>query len=340
MKIKYFIFILLIIFISSVFFFSCNDNSESNAEETTEDTQKSTEVNGVKAPYREMVSVPGGTFTQEDADDSGNSFEHTISSFEMGKYEVTYALWYEVYQWAISNGYKFANAGLEGTNFGGDGIDDYPIYENIGKKPTSSLKYEPVTMVNWRDTIVWCNAYSMLEGRTPVYRNADGDVIKDSRDDNADECDNAQPDWGADGYRLPTEGEWQYAASYIDGTDWTPSDYASGATDSYSNSGATAEVAWYDENSGDKTHTVGTKRANALGLYDMSGNVYEWCWDWYDDLPASARTDYRGSTAGSGRVLRGGSWSNDARHVPVGSRNYLSPSLEHFTLGFRLVRCP
>jgi len=288
-----------------VFFFSCN---------------------GVKAPYREMVSVPGGTFTQEDTY-GDNSFEHTISSFDMGKYEVTYALWYEVYQWAVSNGYKFANAGREGN----DGTD--------GAKPTDDAKYEPVTMVNWRDTIVWCNAYSMLEGKTPVYRNAGGDVIKDSRDDNADECDNAQPDWGADGYRLPTEGEWQYAASYIDGTDWTPLDYASGATDYYDNAEATGEVAWYDENSGDKTHTVGTKRANDLGLYDMSGNVYEWCWDWYDDLPASARTDYRGSTAGSDRVIRGGCWRSIALGVSDRYNSY-SPDLEHNSFGFRLVRCP
>ena len=97
----------------------------------------------------EMVSVTGGTFTQSE------SFNHTISDFSIGKYEVTYELWNTVYTWANNNGYSFANAGKEGH----DGT--------IGADPTAA-KYEPVTAINWRDTIVWCNAYSEKSGRTPA----------------------------------------------------------------------------------------------------------------------------------------------------------------------------
>ncbi len=142
-----------------------------------------------------MVRVNGGTFTQKS--DEGESFRHTISSFDIGKYEVTYELWYAVYKWATKNGYHFANKGREGN----DGSD--------GEKPTSS-KYEPVTVVNWRDCIVWCNAYSEMLGYTPVYYWNDY-VLKDSSDSRDVHCDNVDVYWSTNGYRLPTEGEWQYA---------------------------------------------------------------------------------------------------------------------------------
>ena len=103
--------------------------------------------------YTSFASVSGGTFTQTNGSES---FEHSIASFYMGKYEVTYELWYTVRQWALSNGYAFANAGREGN----DGT--------TGAAPTGA-KYEPVTTINWRDMIVWCNAYSEMTGRTPTY---------------------------------------------------------------------------------------------------------------------------------------------------------------------------
>ena len=282
---------------------------------------------------REMVSVPGGTYTQTDT--AANSFSHTITGFKMGKYEVTYELWYAVRTWAVANGYYFANAGMEGH----DGA--------AGAVPTGA-KYEPVTTINWRDAMVWCNAYSELSGLTGIYYSDAGFtvLIKDSRDGSygssinttAGSFDNPYVNWTANGYRLPTEGEWQYAASYKDGVSWTPYDYASGATADYNDAGATGLVAWYSANSSSKTHDVGTKTANALGIYDMSGNVWEWCWDWYGTWPGSSQTDYRGSGSGSVRMVRGGSWLSSAYYLRVGYHDYVSPYYGDDDIGFRLVR--
>ena len=155
-------------------------------------------------PYRGLVSVPGGTFMQKS---STGSFNHTLSSFKIAKYQVTYELWHKVKQWAEDNGYTFANDGQEGH----DGTE--------GAQPTDA-EHEPVTNISWRDAIVWCNAYSEMAGLTPVYT-YNSDTIKDSSDSNA--CDNAVENWTtANGFRLPSEGEWQYAAGYRDGSIWTP----------------------------------------------------------------------------------------------------------------------
>ncbi len=272
-----------------------------------------------------MVSVPGGTYTQQDTDN--NSFSHTISAFSIGKYEVTYGLWYEVYQWASSNGYNFANAGSEGQ----DGT--------AGATPTAAQS-EPVTYVNWRDAIVWCNAYSQMNGLTPVYESG-GTVLKDSGDSNAAACDNASVDSSANGYRLLTEGEWQYAASYQDGTSFTPPNWASGAAADYTDASACDAVAWYSDSAGNDTHPVGGKAANALGLHDMSGNVCEWCWDWDGSYPDEAKTNYTGPATGSHRVVRGGCWADSNEYyLRVGYRFRLSPDSEHNYVGFRLCRTP
>ena len=131
-------------------------------------------------------------------------------------------------------------------------------------------------------------------------------------------------------FRLPTEAEWEYAAR--------------GGNKSkgykYSGSDNKDEVAWYDGNSGDKTHPVRGKKANELGLYDMSGNVWEWCHDWYGDYSSGAQTDPKGPDKGSIRVLRGGSWNNNARRCRVSNRNNGSPGNSNFYIGFRLVLCP
>lgn len=263
-----------------------------------------------------LVSVPGGTFTQTDAYTPANSFSHTISAFKMGKYQVTYDLWYTVKTWALSNGYTFANAGMEGY----DGV------RVSGAAPTAA-KYQPVTTVNWRDTIVWCNAYSEMSSLSPVYC-SDATFttpIRTSTNNStvntaAGSEDNPYVNWSANGYRLPTEGEYQYAASYSG----TPYNYASGATADYNDATATGLVAWYYGNSGNVTHDVGGKIANALGIYDMSGNVYEWCWDWYGTYPGTS-TDYKGPASGSGRVVRGGNFDGDAGSLQVGYRGNYGP---------------
>jgi formylglycine-generating enzyme required for sulfatase activity len=275
--------------------------------------------------------VTGGTFTQTNG---SQSFTHTISTFYIGQYEVTYELWYMVRNWAIINGYKFANAGREGN----DGVD--------GAAPTAA-KYEPVTRVNWRDMIVWCNAYSEMIGYTPVYY-SDAEFttpIKDSTDGvygnsintTPGSFDNPYVKWTANGYRLPTEGEWEYAARYIDGTDWLPYNYASGAQADYTVDTATASVAWYKYNSGFITRDTGLLYKNALEIYDMSGNVWEWCWDWYAAYPGASVTDYKGPASGSFRIFRGGGFSNDGEYLKTGFRYYISPYDEYNHVGFRLA---
>jgi formylglycine-generating enzyme len=281
-----------------------------------------------------FVFVPGGTFTQYDT--VGNSFSHIITSYYIGEHEVTYELWYTVYQWAVVNGYAFANQGTEGC-CGATGL-----------APTAA-KYQPVTYINWRDMIVWCNAYSQKEGLVPVYC-SDAlmtTAIKDSTDGafgstidaTAGSYDNPYANWSSTGFRLPTEGEWQYAASYIDGSSWTSYNYASGATAAYFDATATGLVAWYLSNSGNVTHIVGTKNPNALGIYDMSGNVWEWCWDWYGAYPG-ASTDYRGPISGTDRVIRGGSFNHGAgaASTRVGNRGATYTYDKSYSYGFRLVR--
>jgi formylglycine-generating enzyme required for sulfatase activity/Flp pilus assembly protein TadD len=287
-------------------------------------------LNNPPAAYSELKPVPGGTFTQTDGT---NSFSHTISAFEIGKYQVTYDLWYTVYQWAVANGYSFANTGKEGS--GG----------TIGAAPTAA-KYQPVTTMNWRDVIVWCNAYSRKSGLTPVYCSDAGFTtpIKDSangayaRSINtaAGSFDNPYVNWSSNGYRLPTEGEYQYAAGYINGSSCTPYNYAGGATADYTNAAATELAGWYNVNCS-STQAVGGKIANALGIYDMSGNVWEWCWDWYGAY-VGASTNYRGPAGGAYRVMRGGSYYDDASYLQVGYRSTNHPYDAGSDYGFRFVR--
>jgi formylglycine-generating enzyme required for sulfatase activity len=280
----------------------------------------------------DLVSVPGGTFTQTDG---SNSFSHTISAFKMGKYKVTYDLWYTVYTWAVANGYTFQDAGIEG--FDGTG----------GVAPTTA-KYQPVTTVNWRDAIVWCNAYSQKSGLTPVYcsdatfttpiKSSANGAYGSSINTTTGSFDNPYVNWSANGYRLPTEGEYQYAASYKDGSSWTPYNYASGATSDYTNEVATDLVGWDSVNSGGTTHAVGGLAANALGIYDMSGNLWEWCWDWYGTYPGTS-TNYRGPANGSFRVIRGGDFFLGADYLQVGNRsNYYYPYSAYSSYGFRFAR--
>ncbi len=268
-----------------------------------------------------LIVVPGGTFTQ--VDDTGtNSFSHTISAFKIGKYQVDYDLWYTVYQWAISNGYSFQNAGVEGS--GG----------TPGAAPTVA-KYQPVTTVNWHDAIVWCNAYSEKSGLTLCYTYSAA-VIRDSN--NVTACDNAVCVWAASGYRLPTEGEYQYAASYKDGSSWTPYNYAAGASADYTDTSATGLVAWYSANAGGVTQNSGMKTGTSLDIYDMSGNVFEWCWDWYGAYPGTS-TDYKGPTSGTARLLRGGPFNYMASYLQVGYRySFGTPNNTGNVVGFRAAK--
>jgi formylglycine-generating enzyme required for sulfatase activity len=150
------------------------------------------------------------------------------------------------------------------------------------------------------------------------------------------------PDFTKNGYRLPTEMEWMWAAM---GADKTSQPNTTGYSKTYAGSeesGTTniGNYAWYTSNSDSKTHEVGKKTANELGLKDMSGNVWEWCWDWYVSvIPTGDQTDFTGAASGSSRVGRGGSWDFNASYCTAAYRYYASPTDRYDNLGFRFA-CP
>jgi formylglycine-generating enzyme required for sulfatase activity len=220
-----------------------------------------------------MVLVDGGTFKRDD-------YSVTVSSFIIGKYEVTQREWQEV-------------MGNNPSYFKGDN--------------------RPVEQVSWYDAVEYCNKLSKKEGLTPAYT-INGDYTT---------CN-----WSANGYRLPTEAEWEYAAR--------GGNKSKGYT--YSGSNTIGNVAWYDVNSDDRTHDVGTKAPNELGIYDMTGNVWEWCWDWYASYSSSSQTNPKGANSGSYRVDRGGSWYYFDFGCRVATRLYNSPGYSYSILGLRVLR--
>ena len=322
------------------------DNSgNSQSSGTTETTETIPEV-FVKVAG---TTITGAAYTNNYTGVFPEGRTVTLSDFYMGKYEVTQAEYKEVMQ-----NQKVTVDGTEYT------LEAEPSYCTEANKSTYGVNFgtdygkRPVEGVTWYDAVYYCNARSKAEKLTEAYNitvtKVESKHITGATVTLVDK---------ANGYRLPTEAEWEYAARGGDQkvADWnytfSGADTASGTSyTSNSNSGLDA-VGWYcynndtgttgstdvtNDNSGKGTHEVGKKAANRLGLYDMSGNVWEWCYDWYGSTSSETVTDPVGPASGSNRVSRGGSWYNYADYCTVSYRDCYTPNDRSSDLGFRVVR--
>lgn len=285
-------------------------------------------------PTSGMALVPGGSFTMGDGFGEGDSDErpqHTVytRAFFMDRCKVKKGLWDSVYQWATSHGYTFDNPG------------------------SARALDHPVQGINWYDMVKWCNARSEKEGLTPCYymNSSQSSVYRQGNIDINNTC----VSWAATGYRLPTEAEWEKAArAGLQGRRFPwgntinesqanysskPSDYA------YDVSTTTGFNPVFAVGAYPYTSPVKYFPPNAFGLYDMAGNVLDWCWDWYDDLwyanPASTSADNAGPVGPlTMRATRGGGWTQSPYWERCSFRDRMPPTATNYAVGFRCVRRP
>ena len=236
----------------------------------------------------------------------------SVGEFYISPTEVTVG---EFRQFVSATGYRTDAEKGDGA-FVWDGSEWGQKSDASWKNPyVTQTDAHPVTCVSWNDAVAYCNWKSQVEGLMPCYSGIGGNIT----------CN-----FSANGYRLPTEAEWEYAAR--------GGDNSRGYI--YSGSNNVNEVGWYDGNSGMKTHPVGQKKANEMGLYDMTGNVLEWCWDWYDEdyYSSSPSRDPYGPPSGSWRVFRGGSWNIGLERLRCTDRIGSGPGYSDYSFGFRCVR--
>jgi formylglycine-generating enzyme required for sulfatase activity len=237
----------------------------------------------------------------------------SIASFAMAQYETTRELYFAVQSWALENGYRFANT--------------IPVF-------SGGDRHKPAANISWRDAIVWCNAYSEMTGKQAVYTYG-GAVIRDSQ--NAAACDGAAMDKTKNGYRLPAEAEREFAARGGDPgqPEWMCM---------YAGSNNAGDVAWHHGNSAYQTRPVGGKNPNRLDIYDLSGNVQEWCWDWMNyavEVTPSTPADgpvYSGTAPlANQKPFNGGGAGSNVTYSCVTHRWGFTPDYKDNYTGFRVV---
>jgi formylglycine-generating enzyme required for sulfatase activity len=194
------------------------------------------------------------------------------------------------------------------------------LYQAVMKENPSRFKNgeNPVESISWFDAVRFCNALSEQCGFAPAYV-IEGETVVWNRESR--------------GFRLPTEAEWEYAArggQYGTTEPLTRALYSGGET--------APELAWYSANSARRPQPVKRKLPNELGLYDMSGNVWEWCWDWFNDYPSGPAVDPCGAAAGRNRVYRGGSFFNQLQQIRITFRMSEPPVLKAYSVGFRIAQ--
>ena len=263
----------------------------------------------------EMVYIRGGSFTMGSPPRTAFSLDIerpvrqiTLRSFYLGKYEVTQGQYYDVMD-------------MRPSHFIANPLDE----------SEDSWRNLPVEMVNWYDTLVFCNKLSIIEGLEPVYR-INGSVNPDDWGiipitGNA-EWDAVEKASEANGFRLPTEAEWEYAAR--------GGAYSGRFT--FAGSNTLDPVSWFFDNSDYRIHQVGLKAPNELGLHDMSGNAMEWCWDWLGNYTAANQDNPIGPPSGLYRILRGGAWSVSHHFNRVAYRHSNIPNFTAVNIGFRVAR--
>ena len=248
-----------------------------------------------------MILVKNGTFSMGNTrgDSKGYSNEKPIHTVNL-----TYNYWIGKYEVTF---------------------DQYDAYcEAMGRSKPSDYGWgrgqRPVINVSWNEAIEYCNWLSGKEGYAKAY-DSSGNLL--NRNSNKTTYIKK-----VKGYRLPTEAEWEYAAQGGQNTKGYK----------YSGSDTLSEVGWYKDNAGSKTHEVGKKKANELGIFDMSGNVWEWCYDWYASYTSKTQTNPIGANSGPYRLIRGGGWYYSAHYCRVVIWGSYYPSFMSSNLGFRIVR--